>query len=450
MLNEIFYTMKNSFKTKSTLLLLGLLIIFSNKVTAQSKRILNLEEAVLMGIADSNQLKNDSLNLEISNFKLKQGKNSQLPELMVNVNYTRISDNITPFTVAFPAGNVVLNPQILNQSYNSLQAKQLIWAGGKLKNANKILALDKKIIDFEIQKNTSDISYDVTNLYYNLFAINQSKKIVEANIELLKNQRNDANNLVNQGVLLGNEVLKIELAITNLQSNLSDISNTQLLLKNNLSILTGLDKSIIIEIQDALPKNDSNSLSLEQALEQAFKNRPELKGLLVREEQANLGSKITKANYSPILSAIASLNYDQPNQRVFPNQDNLTSTGYIGVNLNWNLTDLFTNTNKVKESKLQIAKVKTASDQVKEGIEIEINADYNNYLLAKQKIEIAQKAIELATENFRVEQNKFQANNTTATDFLNANTLLIQAKINLTTSISNSELSYKKLLKSIN
>lgn len=442
--------MKKTFKTNSKLLLIALLILFSNELKAQNLRIISLDEAVKLGIEHSNQLKIDSLNLEISNSKLKQGKNNNLPQVTANANYTRISDNITPFTVAFPTGNVVLNPQILNQSYNSLQAKQLIWAGGKLNKANKILALDKKAIDFDIQKNTSDVSYDITNLYYNLFAVNQSKKIVEANIDLLKSQKTDADNLVKQGILLENEVLKIDLAITNLESNLSDLKNTKSLLKNNMAILTGLDANTVVEISEVLPKTDLKIQTLAQAQEEALKNRAELKSISVRQEQATIGSKIAKSNYLPTLSAIASLNYDKPNQRVFPNQDNLTSTGYIGVNLNWNLTDLFTNTNKLKESKFQIAKVNLIQNQVKEGIQIEVNAAYNNYLLAQQKIEITSKAIEQATENFRVEQNKFQANNTTATDYLNANTLLVQAKINLTTAISNAELAYIKLQKSIN
>jgi outer membrane protein len=88
--------------------------------------------------------------------------------------------------------------------------------------------------------------------------------------------------------------------------------------------------------------------------------------------------------------------------------------------------------------------------QAKEGILMEVNADYNNYLQAKRKIQLANKAVEQATENFRVEQNKFRSNTTTATEFLNANTLLVQSQINLTTAVANAALAYEKLLKSIN
>ena len=248
----------------------------------QEKKVVNLEEAISLGVNHSNQIKLDSLNFKIADAKLSQSKSNQLPQVTASASYIRISDNITPFSVAFPTGNVVLNPQILNQSYNTVQARQLIWAGGKLRNANKIAELDKKALDFDIATSKNDVSYQIASIYYNLYATKQTKKIIEANIELLKNQKNDANNYVKQGVILENEVLKIDLANSNLETNLSDIENTILFFKNNLSILTGLNTTI--DIPEELPTNSVQDITLENAVTDALKNRNELKGLSIREE----------------------------------------------------------------------------------------------------------------------------------------------------------------------
>jgi uncharacterized short protein YbdD (DUF466 family) len=60
----------------------------------------------------------------------------------------------------------------------------------------------------------------------------------------------------------------------------------------------------------------------------------------------------------------------------------------------------------IKESKLQIAKIQTALNHRVAGIQIEVNADYNNYLLAQQKIEIQNKSYRTSYGKFfRVEQN---------------------------------------------
>ena len=418
--------------------------------TSQGQRILNLYEAVSLGVAHSKTLQIDSINLQVAESKILQNKNAQLPQVSTNLSYIRISDNITPFRVAFPTGDVVLNPQILNQSYNALQVRQLVWGAGKVRYGNELAVLDKRAIYFDIQKNRADVAYQITTLWYNLFTIKQSKKIVEANLTLLNNQQKDAENLVKQGVLLGNDLLKLELATTNLKANLLDIENTQNLLKYNLCVLTGIDLKTIIDVPDTLPTAEQNRGDLAEYLSEALKNRAELKGLAIRKEQAAVGLKLSKSNFMPTLSAGGSVNVDMPNQRIFPNEAKLTGTWNIGLFLSWNLTDLYTNKEKVKESNLSFLKINTSLTQVKEGIQIEVNTDYNNYLQAKRKIDLANKAVEQATENFRVEQNKFRATTTTATEFLNANTLLVQSQINLTTATANAALSYAKLLKSVN
>jgi outer membrane protein len=435
---------------KIPLLICGIYLVFCHRMEAQNQVFLALEDAVAMGLTHSKQLKLDSISLLQADTKVLQSKNGLLPQVSANLSYIRISDNITPFKVAFPTGEVVLNPQILNQSYNSLQVRQLVWAGNKVKYGTELLALDKKAIYYDVEKNKAEIAYTITQLWYNLFTIGQSKKLLETNIELLSNQKRDADNYVKQGILLANELLKIELAITNLQSSLSDLEKTQALLNYNLCTLTGLDTKTIIEAPETLPKIVQEDGNFEQYLDKAMKNRPELKGLSIRKEQANIGLKLTKTNTLPIISAGANVNVDLPNQRLFPNEAKFTPTWNIGVFFNWNLTDIYTNKEKMTESNLAISKLNTVVSQVQEGIKMEINADYNNYLQAKQKINLANKAVEQATENFRVEQNKFKTQTTTATDFLNANTLLINAKINLTTVVANAELAYKKLLKSVN
>ena len=428
--------------------LLILCLVMSRYSKAQEQKILSLDEAINLGIAHSKQLQTDNIQVRIAESKVLQGIQSQVAQVSLNLSYIRISDNITPFRVNFPTGEVVLNPQILNQSYNSLQVKQLLWAGGKVKNGIQLLEFDKKALLFDMEKNKTDVAYNITTLWYNLFTVKEAKKLIESNIELLSNQKKDAENFVKQGIVLASDVLKIDLAVTNLQSGLIDIANSESLLKFNLSLLTGIDTKTEIDITETLPISTQTDTTMDDYLTLALNNRPELKALNIRQQQANLGLKLTQSNFLPILSAGGKVNYDMPNQRVFPNQASITGTWDVGVFLNWNLSELFTNKEKIKESTLSVSRINNAFEQAKEGIQLEVNADYNNYKQAKQKIINAQKAVEQATENFRVEKNKFSANTTTSTDFLNANTLLIQSKINLTTAIANTELAYKKLQKS--
>ena len=419
-------------------------------VKAQTKKVVTLDEAVELSIAHSRQLKIDSTQLQIATSKIKQSINTQLPQVGINLNYTRISDNITPFKVNFQTGDLILNPQILNQSYNSLQLRQPLFLGGKIKNGTELLKLDLQAIYFDIEKNKSDAAFNITTLWYNLFVVKETKKIIEANIQLLKKQQKDAQNFVDQGIILANDVLKLELAVTNLTSTLSDLNSSLRLLKYNLCLLTGLDTKVEIDIPETLPLMARRNGVLDDYLLTAIKNRPELKSLNIRQTQAALGLKLTRSDYLPNISLGGNANYNQPEQRVFPNKAELTGTWTAGVYFNWNLSSFYTNKQKVNESKLNVIRINQVLDQATEGIQLEVNADYNNYLQAIEKINIATKEVEQATENFRVEQNRFSNNTTTPTEYLTANTLLLQSKINLITATANTELAYKKVLKSTN
>ncbi len=427
-----------------------LALLFCNYGIAQNKRILPLDEALQLAQAHSKQLKLDSLDILSKESKVIQGRNASVPQVSLNLGYVRISDNITPFKVNFPGGDVELNPQILNQSYNSLQVRQLVVGGNKIKYGLEALRYDKQVAYTVLQKNANDLNYTIANIWYNLFVLKKSKQVIEANIDLLTKQKKDVQNFIDQGIVLANDGLKIDLAITNYQSNLIDIDNSISQLAYNLCLLTGLPTNTDIDIPPSFPQNNKEKLGIDYFMSQTLANSRELKALSIRQNQADLGLRVAQDNYLPTVSVGGKVNYDQPNQRLFPNRAVLTGTWDIGIFLNWNISDLFTNKENIAESKIKIRRSQVASEQLSEAIQIEINADYSNYLKAVQKIAVAKKALEEATENFRVEKNRFSENTTTPTEFLTANTQLTQANINLTTAEANAELAYRKLLKSTN
>jgi outer membrane protein len=426
-------------------LLTFLLYFFANSMEAQQIKNLSIEEATQLALSHDLQAKVDTASIAVLNAKYNQNKKAVLPEISLNGNYTRISDNITPFKVSFPTVDVTLNPQILNQSYNSLQLKQLIWSGGKANYGTAIAKKEIQVAKFEAEKNKLTTSYNIAALWYNFYVVKTAKTIIEANIKTLLQSQQDVKNYVVQGIVLENEAIKIDLAVTNLQSNLIDISNSITALNFNICVLTGLPTNTVIELPELTEIVATSTPTLDASINAAITNRAELKTVQTYKEIAGLGLKITKANYLPNLSSIASGNYNMPEQRVFPNQDKFKPTWYVGLNVNWAISSLYKNPDKLTESKQTIIKTDALYNQLKEGIMMEVNAAYTAYLQASQKIIIEKKAVEQATENFRVEQNRLNVSTITATQFLDANAKLLQAKLNLSAAYANALLALKNL-----
>ena len=152
-----------------------------------------------------------------------------------------------------------------------------------------------------------------------------------------------------------------------------------------------------IDVPETLPVISKQNGQLDNYLSMAINNRPELKGLNIRQAQSALGLKISKSDYLPSLNFGGNANYNRPEQRLFPNKAEFTPTWNAGVYLNWNVSSLYTNKQKIKESKLNINSINQALEKEKENIQIEVNTDYSDYIKAKEKINIATKEVEQAT-----------------------------------------------------
>ena len=78
-------------------------------------------------------------------------------------------------------------------------------------------------------------------------------------------------------------------------------------------------------------------------------------------------------------------------------------------------------------------------------VHLQINQAYQNYLLSMKKIEVYNVAIEQATENYRITQNKYNNSLVTTTDLLDADVAQLQAKLNYSFAKVDAVVAFKKL-----
>ncbi|GAB3641322.1 TolC family protein [Spirosoma arcticum] len=433
---------------KTTVSLLALALLHG-VVTAQTPaKTLTLDEAVQLARQNSKPLKTNAADQGAALARVQQARDRYMPSVTANLSYVRISDNIRPFTVSLPdVGPVQLNPQILNQSYNNLAVRQTIWAGGQVKLGIRVAEQEAQALKLEAGQYQLLAADNVTEIWQNLYLLETSERLIRQNIRLLTDRRREIANLERQGIILKNDGLKIDLAISNLEANLVDIEAGRSINTFNLATAIGygdtpfaIDTTGFTFPQSVAPLGDY--------LQEALANRTEVKALGMRREAAVIGQRIVVANRLPTLSLAGSYDYNRPNQRVFPNKPEFTGTWQVGALLSFNIAGLYTNRAKETESRYGIERLNTALDQAREGIQMEVNAAYQTYVKARQQVRLAQTAIGQATENFRIEQNRLQAGATTPTDFLEANTQQLQAQLNLRSANARTWLALWQLQKS--
>ncbi len=430
---------------KTTVSLLALALLHG-VVTAQTPA-LTLDEAVRLAQQHSTAVKVNAADQGAALARVQQARDRYLPNVTANLSYVRISDNIRPFTVSLPeVGAVELNPQILNQSYNNIAVRQLLWAGGAVKLGIRAAEREAEALRLEAGQHQLQAADNVTRIWQNLYLLATSEQLIRQNVRLLTDRRRDVTNLEKQGIVLKNDGLKIDLAISTLEASLVEIQTGRAINTFNLATATGSSEQVAIDTTDfSLP---TDVAPLTDYLADAQQNRPELLALGQRREAALIGKRLVELNRMPTLSLGGSYDYNRPNQRVFPNKPEFTGTWQAGAFLSFTLSGLYTNRAKETESRYGLERLNTALDQVRDGIRMEVNAAYQTYLKARQQISLAQTAIGQATENFRIEQNRLRAGASTPTDFLEANTRQLQAQLNLRTAKADARLALWQLQKS--
>lgn len=437
---------------KITILSVIFLLVYGNtQLQAQGPRKLALSEAVSLGLQNSKVLQISSAKLEAIHARVTQIKNQLLPSVNLSTNYTRISNNVTPFTVRFSPSSpeVVLNPQILNQSYNRIGIQYGIFTGSRAVNTLKSTEFLEKASVLDAEKDKAEVRLNLINAYFSYSKLRASKQVLDENLKTLDSRLTDTRNFFNQGLALQNDVLKLELTQASYQQNLADVQAAIDINNFNLCLLLGLPTETQIETEQNVLEAKREVLATQTFIDEALQNRPELKAMNFRKLAGERAVEISRGNYFPVISLGANYDYNLPNQRIFPQENAFKGTWAIGLTATYNLVNLYATKALIEEQKANLAQTQYQQLYLTSDIKMEVNAQVLTYQTALQKITLAQKSIDQAKENQRIMNLRYNSQVATLTELLEADGLYTQAQLNLVNAQIDAELAYAKLQKSI-
>lgn len=412
-----------------------------------NSQVLTLEQAVKMGLDNSKALKVSVAKSEIASEKLSQFKASTLPSVNASAGYTRLSD-LTPPTLTFPGlGTFSLFPIFVNNYATRVAVYEPIFAGFRARHTLESSQFLEKAAQLDYEKDKEEAVINIISAYYNLYKLNISKKLLEQNAEQVKHHLTDIQNMGQQGLATTNDVLKAQLQLDNIQLGKLDMENAYAVALFNFNIMIGQDnKSFQLDSAAMFRSNPLNTY--ESYLQKALAERPDIKAADYRTKTGDANIKIAKGAYYPLVAVAGNYYVSNPNPRIIPPEQRWVNTWDAGISLNWDLMGLYTNKHKVVEAltvqKQNQAMYDLSIDQAK----MEVNQNFITNQESVQKINVAQNTIKQAEENYRVMQNRFNERVATVTDLLDANIILLQAKMNLETAKADAEVSYYKLIKS--
>ena len=412
-------------------------------VWAQSpQEPLTLEASIKIALEKNLRLRSAMEGVTGSKFRQKQAVTNFLPTWTGQYLYTQYS---SPTTVGYsaqygPTGEIVNTDRGV---YNlSTTVQQPIFAGGSITANYHLEKYGVDISKADVETVKRDIVVAVREGYFNILRAEKFVDVTKQAVKQFEAQLEVSKAFFEVGIIPKNDLLQSEVRLANARQGLVRAENDLALAKSSFNILLRRDINEALNVVDILEYKPS-TLRLEDSLEEALRQRPEIKNAGLKVEQAKESVKIARSGFFPTISF--SWNYTRASDE-FDMMGDLRGERWTAQALaaltifDWGRTAY-----KVGENKVKVTQAEDSKIQLVEGIILEVKQDYLNMATAERNIAVAEKAIEQAEENVRMNEERYKYQVATATDVLDAVTLLAQARVNYYSALSDFNIAKARL-----
>ncbi|HWJ30659.1 MAG TPA: TolC family protein, partial [Flavisolibacter sp.] len=328
-------------------------------------------------------------------------------------------------------------------AYAMVNASLPIYAGGRIRYGIESSKYLEQAAKLDADNDREAVVLNTIDAYNNLYKSRAAVDLVNQNLQDARQRVKDFTNLEKNGVMARNDLLKAQLQQSNTELSLLDAENNWKLAMVNMNLMLGLPDSTTLETDSTSMNSILETKNVQDYVIQALQNRKDLSALDLRKKAAQTGVKATRADLYPSLALTGGyVALDIPNALSVYNAVN------IGLGVQYNIGSLWKTKAKIDQAEARQRQVQASEEQLADGIRMEVNQAYLNYLSSQKKIEVYNTAIEQAEENYKVTNNKFNNGLATVTDVLDADIARLQARLNRAFAQSDTYVAYNKLLQS--
>src|SRR6476469_8992157 len=432
---------------KSRLKLLIATSLMGLQLSAQEKRPITLNEAIDLGIKNSKQLKNSQAKIEEATAALKEALNNKMPDAKLSGSYLWLSSaNVDMKLKGNSSGGGGNNgggtvPEISKAGYAIANVSLPVFAGGRTRygiEASKFLAQATRL---DADNDKEEVIQNTVEAFVNLYKARASVSLVQENLAEAQQRVKDFSNLEKNGLLARNDLLSAQLQASNFKLGLLDAENNWKLANVSMNILIGLPENLELVPDSSMIDQNFSVKALDDYLQRAYTNRKDLAATDLRKKASESALKSAKGDYYPSLAVTGG--YIAAD---IPEVISITNALNIGVGVSYNIGSLWKSKAKVKQAEARAKQAAIGESQLNDNIRLDVNHAYLNFLSSQKKIEVYEKAVEQAIENYRIVKNKHDNNLETTTDMLEANTKQLLERMNLIFVKADAVVAYNKLL----
>ena len=293
---------------KCQIILLILLSFGGAKITlAQDTLHLSLSDALKIAQENNLNIKNSQLDLKIAQKKIWETLALGLPHVDGTAKY-----QYTPIVPTLPAGNFDPNADpgaqielgVKQNIVYDLTVSQLIFNGAYLIGV-KASKVYYNLSEESLEKSVLEINESVTNTYYMILVGEESRKVLNANLDNVNKTLKDIQEMYKQGFVEKTDAEQLELTANTITNAISQIDNNLEMGRRLLKIQLGLAENANVTLTDALKMEESQVSKITALTREPFilENSVDYKLLSTTEMLTQYDLKREISNYYPVINA---------------------------------------------------------------------------------------------------------------------------------------------------
>ncbi len=375
---------------------------------------------------NSKSLHTQKTGVEAASLAVETARKKKLPDLDVSLSFSYIG-NVLLTDRDFSNVQGLSSPHYGNTF--SLQAQQVVYAGGALDAGIKLAELGKQQAEVGVRLTRHQVRFVALGQYLDLYKVDNRMKVYEKNIELTEQLIADIKEKQKQGMALKNDITRYELQLESLKLGLTSLRNNRSILNHQLCNTLGFEQEVKIQ-----PDTTLSDKTYAQDGEGYWQNASTMSSPLLEQSTLNISmakakEKIAKSEILPKVAFVAADNFDGPITFELPPIDKNLNIWYVGVGVKYNLAALYKSKKQIRQAVVETRQAHEAHSVQVEQLNNSVQAAYVQYQQTYVELETQRKSVELARQNYEVMNARYLSQLALVTDMVDASNLKLNAEL---------------------
>lgn len=327
--------------------------------------------------------------LKVNQSRVGQAKSNYYPQVDLTSGYSRTT----------PVSRVEHNSS--DQYTGSANLKQNIYDFGKTSTQVDIQNLNLDSSKSDLANVTAQIILNVKQAYYGVLQAKKNRDVADETVKQFQGHLEQAKGFYEVGTKSKFDVTKADVDLSNSRLNLIKAVNAFRVAIVTLNNAMGVPDAPEYTIEDNLSYK-KYEIIFEEAVDKAYKSRPDLTSLVFKIEAAEKSVKLANTGYYPVLTGNAA--YNRSGEK-FP----LGEGWNVGVALSFPLFSGFLTKYQVEEAEANLDVIKANEELLRQNIFLEVQQIFLNLQEAEEKIPVAELAVKQAEENLELANGRYAA-----------------------------------------